>query len=132
MTMLEIVAAIATALVPLLAAWITKHAVPWIKARTTAEQRKVLADLIRELVYAAEQLYKIGAVEDRKAYVEQRLSAQGVELEAKERETMIEAAVMEMRIQREWGTGEGVARQDGSGMGDPPEGKRAEPQADLS
>ena len=71
--MMEVFTAFAVACVPLLATWITTQVIPWLKARTTGEQRKNLRELVKELVYAAEQLFKTGVIEDRLEYVQGRL-----------------------------------------------------------
>ena len=43
------------AILALLAALVTYKLIPWIKARTTAEQQSLLAATVKTLVYAAEQ-----------------------------------------------------------------------------
>jgi len=83
-----------------------RYAVPWIKARTTAEQRKNLLALIRLAVEAAEQLWRAGVIEDgkgKKEYVNRILRKQGVRLDEEILSEYIEAAVMELRIKQEWG-----------------------------
>ena len=94
---------IAVAVLSLLAAWISAQVIPWIKARTTAEQRRVAQRLVMVAVYAAEQLYKgDGRGEEKLRYVEQRLKEAGVTLDAALLMDMIEAAVLELAIKREW------------------------------
>jgi len=100
---LDIIIAIAVALVPLFAAWIGSNAVPWIKARTTAEQRKTLMALIHELVYAAEQLFKTGVIKDRLEYVMGRMRARDTGLPDDEIRDMVEAAVLDLHIRMDWG-----------------------------
>lgn len=80
------------ALIGLLATIITVKVIPWIKARTTAQQQAGLAAMARTLVYAAEQIYGAGRGTEKLAYVQQQLAARGytVDIDA------IEAAVRQM------------------------------------
>ena len=99
---------VAVALLSMLAAWITTQAVPWIKARTTAEQRRMAQRLVKTAVYAAEQLYKgSGRGEEKLRYVQQRLKDAGIKLDTAVVAEMIEAAVLELAIKREWGLAAG-------------------------
>ena len=99
---------VAVAVLSLLAAWLTTQVVPWIKARTTAEQRRVAQALVKTAVYAAEQLYKgDGRGEEKLRYVEQRLEAAGVTLNTALIADMIQAAVLDLAIKREWGIEQG-------------------------
>jgi len=106
--LLDIIIGIAVAVIPLLATWITTQVIPWIKARTTAEQRRVAQALVQTAVYAAEQLHKSGVIEDRLEYVKDWLKDK-LKLDAEQLRAMIEAAVMELRIKEEWAFGELVA-----------------------
>lgn len=65
------------AIVALIAALITAKLIPWIKARTTNEQRAAMSAVIKTLVFAAEQMYGAcdGAVKLR--YVEEELEKRG-------------------------------------------------------
>lgn len=80
------------AVIALLAAIITYKLIPWIKARTSAEQQATLGVLIRTLVYAAEQMYGTGAGEAKLAYVEDELLERGYKVDR----AAIEAAVREL------------------------------------
>jgi len=100
---LDIMIAIAAAMVPLFGAWITATAVPWMKARTTAERRRNLLALIHELVYAAEQLFKTGVIEDRLAFVTERMRAKRTGLPDEEIRDLVEAAVLDLHIRMDWG-----------------------------
>jgi len=96
---------IAVAVLSLLAVWVTTHVVPWIKARTTAEQRRVAKQLVKTAVYAAEQLYKgTGRGGEKLRYVEGRLADAGIKLDVDVITDMIEAAVLELAIKRDWGS----------------------------
>lgn len=79
------------ALIGLLAALITYKLIPWIKSKTTAQQRQNMAALIRVLVFAAEQLYGSGHGEEKLEYVCEKLREQGYEVNLPD----IEATVYE-------------------------------------
>lgn len=80
------------AVIALLAALVTYKLVPWIKARTTAEQQAMLGAMVRTLVYAAEQLYGAGHGAEKLDYVIEELRARGFDADR----AAIEAAVREM------------------------------------
>ncbi len=80
------------ALIGLLATVITVKLVPWIKARTTAQQQAMLGTAVDVLVYAAEQLYGAGNGDEKFQYVADRLREKGLALDV----DMIEAAVRRM------------------------------------
>ena len=65
------------AILALLAALVTYKLIPWIKARTTAEQQSLLAATVRTLVYAAEQLYGAGKGAEKLDYVISELEKRG-------------------------------------------------------
>ena len=111
--MLDIITAVAVACVPLLGAWITSTAIPWIRARTTSEQRKIALAVIKTAVAAAEQLLKSGVLqekEDRLPYVERQAEARlleaGVRMGKERLRPMIEEAVLDLRIRQEWAMAE--------------------------
>lgn len=79
------------AVIALLAALVTYKLVPWIKARTTAEQQAMLGAMVRTLVYAAEQLYGAGHGAEKLDYVIGELRERGFEADR----AAIEAAVRE-------------------------------------
>ena len=79
------------AILLLLASIITCKVIPWIKARTTAEQQTTLRATVRILVYAAEQLYGAGHGEEKLNYVAVQLKNKGFTVDRAE----IEAAVGE-------------------------------------
>lgn len=79
--------AIFRAILALLAAIITYKVIPWIKARTTSEQRSLLRATVRTLVYAAEQIYGAGKGTEKLDYVIRQMEDMGftanrVEIEA--------------------------------------------------
>lgn len=69
------------AVLALLAALITYKLIPWIKARTTAEQRSMLMAVTSTLVFAAEQLYGAGKGDEKLAYVVTELKERGFEVD---------------------------------------------------
>ena len=80
------------AVIALLAALVTYKLVPWIKARTTAEQQALLSATVRTLVYAAEQMYGAGNGAAKLDYVVTQLEERGFEVDRDE----IEATILEM------------------------------------
>lgn len=83
------------AIITLLAALVTYKLVPWIKARTTAEQQAILLTTTRTLVFAAEQIYGPLKGKEKLLYVKGKLAQKGysVDIDA------IEAMVREMNIE---------------------------------
>ena len=79
------------AILALLAALVTYKLIPWIKARTTAEQQSLLAATVKTLVYAAEQLYGAGKGAEKLDYVIAELEKRGFTADR----AAIEAAVKE-------------------------------------
>jgi len=107
----DVITAMAVACVPLLAAWITSQVIPWIRARTTAEQRRTLMMLVRSAVRAAEQVFKNaqgdGVNEEKLAYAKKHVKADLQSAGARIPDDAviaeyIEAAVLELRVRQEW------------------------------
>lgn len=65
------------AVLALLAALITAFVIPWIRSKTTLEQREMLLSITTSLVYAAEQLYGAGNGSQKMAYVISQLEERG-------------------------------------------------------
>lgn len=65
------------AVIALLAAMVTYKLIPWIKAKTTAEQQALLSAAVKTLVYAAEQIYGAGKGEEKLKYVIDELNKRG-------------------------------------------------------
>lgn len=82
------------AVIALLGLLITYRLAPWLKARTTSEQQQILAAGIRTAVYAAEQLYKTGIIDDRLDYALKWLGSHGYSVDR----AQVEAAVHEMQL----------------------------------
>lgn len=76
---------------------ITAVVIPYIRSRTTAQQRAELNAWVRIAVSAAEQMYKgSGRGEEKKAFVLEWLNKHGVTVDEAKLDTLIEAAVHEL------------------------------------
>ena len=78
----------------ILASLITYRLIPWIQARTTAQQQEILRAAVSVAVYAAEQLYGAGAGIEKLMYVKGHLAKKGYKIDVDE----IEAAVRELTV----------------------------------
>lgn len=81
------------AVIALLSALVTHRLLPWLRARTTQSQQEGLYACAKTLVYAAEQLYRTGRIQNRLTYVCEELQKRGY---TADREA-IEAAVTQLR-----------------------------------
>lgn len=72
--------------------------IPWLKAKTTAQQQEYLLSTVRVLVYAAEQIYGAGRGGEKLQYVEDELRNRGFKLDT----AAIEAAVRDMNLEQGW------------------------------
>lgn len=91
------VTTIVNAVIALIAAVVTAFIVPWIKSRTTAQQREDLIAWIKIAVAAAEQIYKgdkRGA--EKKQYVLSFLKDNGFSIDDESVNAAIEAAVKQL------------------------------------
>lgn len=79
------------AVIMLLAAVITYKVIPWIKSKTTNEQRKLLDATVNTLVFAAEQLYGAGRGQEKLDFVLAELRERGFTADR----VAVEAAVKE-------------------------------------
>lgn len=82
---------IINAIIALLAALVTYRLIPWIKARTTAEQQAQLKAAIKIAVFAAEQIFGAGRGDEKMDYALRWLREQGFEVDSRQ----VEAAVAE-------------------------------------
>lgn len=88
---------VANALIALVAAIITTFVVPYIKSKTTENQRKTFVEWAKIAVKAAEQIYNgPGKGAEKKAYVISYLREKGFNVNEKSVEVAIEAAVNEI------------------------------------
>lgn len=90
---------IVVALIGLLGVVITGVLVPYIRSRTSSEQRANIYTLVMLAVQAAEQIYfKPGQGEKKKQFVINYLSSKGIKLTIEDLNIMIEAAVKELNL----------------------------------
>lgn len=86
------------ALIGILAVVMTAFVIPFIKSKTTAQQRADILVLIEIAVAAAEQMSKaLDTGEAKKNYVMEFLRGKGVNVDTREIDNMIEAAVWELK-----------------------------------
>ncbi len=86
---LEIVLMIVTAL-------ITSFLIPYIRSKTTAQEREKILSLVKIACSSAEQMAELVTGKDKYAYVENLLMNMGIKISADELEAMIEACVFEI------------------------------------
>ena len=79
---------------------IIRYLIPWIKSKTTAQQRDNIYFLVNMACRAAEQKYKSGEGQKKKQYVLEFLHERELTVDEDELEQMIEAIVLE--INKEW------------------------------
>ena len=90
---------IVQAVFALIAAIITAIVIPYIKSRTTAQQREQMLAWVKIAVSAAEQIYTgSGRGAEKKAYVLDWLKAHGMSLDESTLDAMIESAVHDMNV----------------------------------
>ena len=90
---------IINAAILLVAALISAFAVPWLKSKTTAEQREDLLKWVDIAVAAAQQLYHQSNGEDRLEYALSVLSVQGFNVDTPDVRNAVEAAVLKLHQQ---------------------------------
>ena len=88
------------AVLALLAALITYKLIPWIKAKTTAEQRSLLMAVTSTLVFAAEQLYGAGAGAEKLDYVVRQLEERGFTVDRAAIEAVVKDYTEELHKQK--------------------------------
>lgn len=92
----ELIISIVGLVLSLLLTWLIKAVIPplksWLAAKTTAEQRSMLYQIVQNLVNAAEQLMGRGKGCEKMDYVIAALEERGFEVDL----NMIESAVKEM------------------------------------
>lgn len=89
---------IVEAVFALMGAVITAVVVPYIRSRTTAQQRAEISGWVRTAVSAAEQIYTgSGKGDKKKAYVLDWLYKHGVTVDESKLDALIEAAVYDLK-----------------------------------
>lgn len=84
------------AVISLAAALITLYLIPWIRERTTAEQRAKMRAMIEVAVYGAEKLYGAGHGEEKFAYAREWLKGQGFDIDIDTLRMEVDAAIQVM------------------------------------
>lgn len=88
---------IINAVIALIAAVVSTFLIPWIKSKTTAQQREELIAWVKIAVSAAEQIYiGSGRGADKKQYVLDFLSKNGFTVDTDSVNAAIEAAVKQL------------------------------------
>ena len=82
------------ALIGFLAALVTYKLIPWIQARTSAQQQDKLRATVKVVVFAAEQLFGAGNGKNKLMYVKGKLAEKGFKIDIDE----IEAKVQELKL----------------------------------
>lgn len=99
MNMIDITPVI-NAVIALLAAGVSVFLIPWIKSKTTAQQRNELVAWAKIGVAAAEQLYKgQGRGEEKKKYALDFLESKGFKVDEGSVNNAIEAAVKQLNTE---------------------------------
>ena len=84
------------AVISLAAALITIYLIPWIRAKTTAEQQDKLRAAISIAVYGAEKMYGAGHGAEKFAHARAWLQAQGFDIDIETLQMEIDAAIYDM------------------------------------
>lgn len=93
----EIIVKIGTALIALIGAIITYIIVPFLKSKTTKEQRDNTVFWVQIAVNAAEQIYQgKGQGKLKKEYVLEFLNSKGIKITIEQLDILIESAVYEL------------------------------------
>ena len=93
----DAVVSIGTALITFIGAIITYIIVPFLKSKTTKEQRDNTVFWVQIAVNAAEQIYKEkGKGKNKKEYVLEFLNSKGIKITDDQLDALIEATVYEL------------------------------------
>lgn len=88
---------IINAVIALIAAVVSTFLIPWIRSKTTSQQREDLIAWVKIAVAAAEQIYKgSGRGEDKKKYVLDFLAQSGFTVDTDSVNAAVEAAVKQL------------------------------------
>lgn len=88
---------IVEAILALVAAIITVFVIPWIKSKTTAQQREDIVAWVNVAVSAAEQIYNgPGRGKEKKKYVINYLNSKGFKIDEATVDILIESAVLKL------------------------------------
>lgn len=89
------------AAIALLAALISAFAIPWLRSRTSGQEREALLKWAEIAVAAAQQLYYTLDGEQRKEFVKDFLRDRGYDVSREEVDSAIEAAVLKLHRELE-------------------------------
>ncbi len=92
---------IINAAVALVAAMISAFVIPWLRRKTTQQDRETMLAWVEIAVTAAQQLYHNLNGSDRKEYVLQFLASKGYDISSKDVDNAIEAAVLKLHRELE-------------------------------
>ncbi len=84
------------AVISLAAALITAYLIPWIRAKTGAEERAKIRAAIEVAVYGAEKLYGAGHGAEKFACAQEWLKARGFDVDPDTLKMEIDAAIIKM------------------------------------
>ena len=102
---------IINAAITLIGALVAYRLVPWLKANTTEKQQAILQTATSTAVYAAEQLYKTGEIQNRLDYAMGWLKQHGYSVDR----TQVEAEVARQRANFPLLIGEATLKEDENG-----------------
>lgn len=97
------IAPIINAAIALIAAIITAFVIPWIKRNTSQKDREEMLKWVEIAVAAAQQLYHQADGSRRKEYVRNYLNAKGYDVNDRDVDNAIEAAVLKLHRELEAG-----------------------------
>lgn len=89
------------AFIALVAALISAFVIPWLKRKTTAQDREEMLKWVEIAVTAAQQLYHNLNGSERKEYVKNFLNSKGYDVTDKAIDNAIEAAVLKLHKELE-------------------------------
>lgn len=92
---------IINAAIALLAALVSAFVIPWLKRKTTAQDREELLKWVEIAVAAAQQLYHQLNGLERKQYVQAFLASKGYDVNDEDVNSAIEAAVLKLHHELE-------------------------------
>lgn len=95
------------AFIYLLFALASAFLIPWLKSRTTADQRDTFFKWVDIAVAAAQQLYHKNSGQDRLEYALSILYEKGYDVETNEVRSAVEAAVLKLHKQLEGDANDG-------------------------
>ena len=87
--------------IALLAALVSAFVIPWLKAKTSEQDREELLKWVEIAVAAAQQLYHQLEGAERKQYVRAFLASKGYDVKEHEVDNAIEAAVLKLHRELE-------------------------------